>query len=93
MHKIRKWLQTQDDYSLLKSLHRHLKRARVIVSGQNEQLDIDLMDMQSLQKKNNNVKYLLVAVDVFFSICLSESIERENWKVSRKSIIRNYQES
>jgi hypothetical protein len=59
-------LQTQDDYSLLKSLHSHLKRARVIVSGQNEQLDIDLMDMQSLQKKNNNVKYLLVAVDVFF---------------------------
>ena len=93
IHKIRKWLQTQDDYSLLKHVYRHLKRAREIVSGQNEQLDIDLMDMQSLQKKNNNVKYLLVAVDVFFSICLSESIERENWKVSRKSIIRNYQES
>lgn len=45
IHKIRKWLQTQDDYSLLRHVHRHLKRARVIVSGQNEQLDIDLMDM------------------------------------------------
>jgi hypothetical protein len=33
IHKIRKWLQTQDDYNLLKSLHRHLKRAKVIVSG------------------------------------------------------------
>jgi hypothetical protein len=52
-----------------------MSRAKVIVSGQHEQLDIDLRDMQSLQMKNNNVKYLLVAVDVFFSICLSELLK------------------
>ena len=47
IHKIRKKLQSQEDYSLLKHVHSHHERVRIIVSGQNEQLDIDLMDMQS----------------------------------------------
>lgn len=65
IHKIRKWLQTQDYYSLMKPVRRHFKRAKVVVSGRNEQLDIDLADMQSLSKRNDNIKYLLVAIDVF----------------------------
>jgi len=65
IHKIRKWLQSQDDYSLQKPVRRRFKRAQVVVAGPDEQLDIDLMDMQSLAKENDNVKFLLVAIDVF----------------------------
>ncbi|CAG2242138.1 unnamed protein product [Mytilus edulis] len=65
VHKIRKWLQNQDDYSLQKPVRRRFQRARVVVSGPKEQLDIDLADMQSLSTKNDGIRYLLVAVDVF----------------------------
>lgn len=65
IHKIRKWLQNQDDYSLQKPVRRRFKRAQVVVAGPDEQLDIDLMDMQSLAKTNDNVRFLLVAIDVF----------------------------
>jgi hypothetical protein len=36
----------------------------VVVSSFDEQLDVDLLDMQSLVKYNDNVKYLLVTIDV-----------------------------
>lgn len=65
IHKIRKWIQKQDDYSLQKPVRRNFKRAKIIVSDRNEQLDIDLADMQSLAKENDQVKYLLVTIDVF----------------------------
>lgn len=65
IHKIRKFLQKQDDFNLQKPVKRKFKRARVIVSGMFEQFDADLMDMQGLAKENNNVRYLLVVIDVF----------------------------
>jgi len=65
IHKIRKWLTNQDDYSLQKPVRRKFKRAQVVVAGPDEQLDIDLMDMQSLAKENDDVRFLLVAIDVF----------------------------
>jgi hypothetical protein len=36
----------------------------VVVSSFDEQLDVDLLDMQSLAKYNDNVKYLLVTARV-----------------------------
>jgi hypothetical protein len=65
IYKIKKWLQNQDDYSLQRPIRRQFKRARVVVSSFDEQLDVDLLDMQSLAKYNDNVKYLLVTIDVF----------------------------
>jgi len=79
-------LQTQDDYSLLKPVRRHFRRARVIVSGQNEQLDIDLMDMQSLHKKNNNVKFLLTAVDVFSRFAWVRPLKDKTGKSVEKAL-------
>lgn len=65
IHKIRKWLQNKDDYSLQKPARRRFKRAQVVVSEPGEQLDVDLMDMQSLSKENDGIKFLLVSIDVF----------------------------
>jgi hypothetical protein len=55
IYKIRKSSQNQDDYSLQKSVRRNFKRAKVIVSGPNEQLDVDMEDMQSLSKDGCNL--------------------------------------
>jgi hypothetical protein len=40
IYKIKKWLQNQDDYSLQRPIRRQFKRARVVVSSFDEQLDV-----------------------------------------------------
>ena len=63
--KIKEWLMKQDAYTLHKPIRRHFKRNRVIVGGIDQQWQMDLADMQSMQKFNNGYRYLLVCIDVF----------------------------
>ena len=42
------------------------RRNRVIVSGIDQQWQMDLADMQSMQKFKDGYRYLLVCIDVFF---------------------------
>lgn len=87
IYKIRKWLQNQDDYSLQKPVRRNFKRAKVLVSKPKEQLDIDLADMQSLLKYNDNVKYLLVVIDVFTRYAWVEPLKNKTAnEVERKLV-------
>lgn len=69
--KIKRWVQNQEAYSLTRMARRKFRRSRVIVNGIDSQWDIDLMDMVSLAKQNDNYKYVLVAIDVFsrFAFC------------------------
>ena len=55
----------QDAYTLHKPIHRHFKRNRVIVGGIDQQWQMDLADMQSMQKCDDGYRYLLVCIDVF----------------------------
>ena len=63
--KIKEWLMKQDAYTLHKPIRRHFKRNRVIVGGIDQQWQIDLADMQSMQKFNDGCRYLLVCIDMF----------------------------
>ncbi|XP_061167375.1 uncharacterized protein LOC133176237 [Saccostrea echinata] len=66
LHRIKKFLQNQDAYSLQKRVKRRgFKRRRVIVQGIDYQWEADLADVQNLSKHNDGIKYLLVIVDVF----------------------------
>lgn len=66
MSKIKKFLQNQDAYSLQKKVHRKgFKRRRVVVQGIDYQWEADLADVQNLSEHNNDIKFLLVIVDVF----------------------------
>lgn len=56
-------MMNQQDYSLQNPVRRISKENYCFRS--NEQLNIDLLDMQSLSKDNENVKYLLVTIIVF----------------------------
>ena len=64
-HRIGKWLQEQEAYSLTWGARRKYTRSRVIVAGIDSQWDMDLMDMVDLAKQNDGVKYVLVAIDIF----------------------------
>ena len=63
--EIKTWLMKQDTYTLHKPIQRNFKRNRVIVDGIDQQWQMDLADMQSLQKFNDGYRYLLVCIDVF----------------------------
>lgn len=63
--RIQQWLQDQESYSLTRKARRHFPRSRVVVEGMDSMWDMDLMDMVSLHKHNDGIKYVLVAIDIF----------------------------
>ena len=63
--KIKEWLMKQDAYTFHKPIHRHFRRNRVTVGGIDQQWQMDLADMQSMQQFNDGYRYLLVCIDVF----------------------------
>ena len=65
LYKIRRCIQSLDDYSLQKPIRRSFKRARVEVSGPYEQFDADLADVSNLSKQNSGYRFLLIVIDVF----------------------------
>jgi hypothetical protein len=64
-HRIRKWLQDQETYSLTRGARRRFPRTRVVVEGVDSQWDADLMDMNNISKDNDGIGYVLVMIDVF----------------------------
>ena len=63
--QIKQWLMEQDAYTLHKPIQRRFRRNRVLVGGIDELWQMDLADMQSMQKFNDGYRYLLVCIDVF----------------------------
>ncbi len=63
--EIKKWLMKQDTYTLHKPMRHNFKRNCVIVGGIDQQWQMDLANMQSMQKFNDGYRYLLVCIDVF----------------------------
>ncbi len=58
-------LRDSDAYSLHKPIIRKFQRRKVITSGNEYQLQADLIDMQHLKKENKGYKFILTAIDVF----------------------------
>ena len=63
--QIKEWLMEQDAYTLHKPIQRHFRRNRILVGGIDELWQMDLADMQSMQKFNDGYRYLLVCIHVF----------------------------
>ena len=65
--KIKEWLMKQDAYTLHKPIRRHFKRNRVIVGGIDQQWQMDLADMQSMQKFNDGYRITCWCASMCFS--------------------------
>ena len=63
--EVKKFLQSEDTYTLHKPIRRNFKRRRVIVGGIRQQFQADLIDVRNLKLENDGVCYLLTAIDVF----------------------------
>ena len=84
----RKWLFTQDTYSLHKPTRRRFPRRRVIVSGIDDQWQADLVDLSSLKKENKNCKYLLTCIDVFSKFAWIEPLKDKNGRFLKDAFAR-----
>ena len=62
---IKRWLQDQDAYTLMRPVRYRFKRENVITCGIDDMWDADLADVSNIEQHNNGVKYLLVVIDVF----------------------------
>ena len=65
--EIQEWLQSFEEYSKHRTVKRVKTRAKVIVSGIDDQFDADLasFDKESVRLANDNIAYLLVVIDIF----------------------------
>ena len=58
-------LLEQDSYSLHRPIKKRFKRNQVIVSGIDDTWQADLVDVSSISKQNNGIKFLLTCIDIF----------------------------
>ena len=72
------WLQTQDTYTLHKTIRRKFPRRKVIVGGPNQQFQADLIDLQQFKKKNKGFSYLLTLIDVFSKFAYVLPLQNKN---------------
>ena len=63
--QIQKWLRSQSVYTVNRNVKRNFQRGRVIVSGIDDQWDIDLASFAKEYSGNDGYKHLLVAIDIF----------------------------
>jgi hypothetical protein len=77
---VKDWLKTQDTYTVHRSVQRKFPRARIIVSGIDEQWEIDLFDLSSLAKYNNGMKFGLMVIDVFSRYVFVRMLQRKTPK-------------
>ena len=63
--KIKKWLISQDTYTLHKPVRYKFKRRKVLSYGIGELIECDLADLSKFSRYNRGMKFLLTAIDVF----------------------------
>lgn len=79
--RIKRLLRSQDSYTLRKELRHSFRRARVIVSGIDDQWDMDLADMSNIASENDQFRYLLVVVDIFSKYLWIQVLKNKSAKV------------
>ncbi|GFQ90650.1 uncharacterized transposon-derived protein F54H12.3 [Trichonephila clavata] len=63
--KVKRWLMTQDTYSLHKPVRYKYSRRAILSYGINYLWQCDLVDLQHLAVHNSGLKFLLTIIDVF----------------------------
>ena len=76
--KVEKFLQTKTSYTKFGPPIRCFRRLQAFCNYINEIWCMDLAFVDKLASQNNGVKYLLVAVDIFFEICQSSNNENKS---------------
>lgn len=63
--QIKNWVRNQEGYSQMRKVNRQFERSPVVVSGIDDQWDVDLAQLSSYADENDGINYLLVVIDIF----------------------------
>jgi len=63
--QIKAWLETQDAYTLHRPLRKRFPRNPYTVNNIDDVWELDILDLSSVKKFNNNYRYLLKVIDEF----------------------------
>ena len=74
---INSFLETQDSYTTNRPVRRTFQRGRIVTRGLKDQYDLDLIDMGRLSKYNDNVTFLLTAVDAFSRVAMVKPLKNK----------------
>ena len=61
----KKWLSTQDTYTLHKPVQRKFPRRKTFAKGIDDLFQADLADMQKISRYNDGYRFILTCIDVF----------------------------
>lgn len=75
---IKKWLESQETYTLHKPVHRRFPRNKYILSNFNELWQADLSDMRTYSEYNDGFKYILCVIDVFSKYAFARAIKKKD---------------
>ena len=84
--KIKKALLKTQTYSLHKPKRIHYKRCRVIVSGIDDQWQIDLVDVRAIKGSNYGKCFILTCIDVFSKYAWAIPIKDKEAKTCKKAL-------
>ena len=76
----KKWLLTQDAYTLHKPIWKWFSRRKIIVAGSKQQFQAGLIDFSRLQKYNDGFKFILVVINVFSKYAYVECLKNKSSK-------------
>jgi len=75
---VQEWLRAQRVYSLHRPVTKNFRRNRVFAKSIDYLWEIDLIDLQSLKKYNNNFKYLVTCIDVLSKQAFVEALKNKS---------------
>lgn len=90
---VKKWLQSQETYTLHKPVQRKFPRNKYILSNLNELWQADLSDMKSYSNENKGFNYILCVIDVFSKYAYARSIKKKNSKTIKESFESIFKEA
>lgn len=76
--EVKKWLQSQETYTLHKPIHRRFARNKYILSNFNELWQADLSDMSTYSEYNDGYKYILCVIDVFSKYAFARAMKKKD---------------
>ena len=76
--EVEEFLKGEEAYTLHKPVRYHYKRNKVMVSGIDEQWDVDLMDMS--KQPDGSYHYVLVATDILSHVAWTRSLKTKTGK-------------
>lgn len=88
-HKdVHETLNSIDAYTLHREYHKPRIRNPYFIHHKRQQLQMDLIDVSSLKKDNDNVTFLLAAIDVFTKFAWIEPLKRKTAEATLNGIMQ-----